>query len=49
MIQYEKHIFHFNSEAEFNQKRQNDYVEPWLSYTETRGTDFNEPVILRLK
>ena len=47
MPEYEKHIFLFQSEAEYNQKRNNDYTEPWLSFTVTRGVDYNEPVILR--
>lgn len=37
-----KHIRHFETEAEFNQARENEYVEPWLSYTEGKGVDYNE-------
>lgn len=36
-----RHIHYFKTEEEFNQERNNNYVEPWVSYTEGRGTDYN--------
>lgn len=36
------YIHYFESETEFNQTRSNNYTEPWLSYTEGKGIDYNE-------
>lgn len=33
------HLFH--STAEYEQERSNNYVEPWVSYTENVGTNYN--------
>ena len=33
----ERYIHLFETEAEFNEARQNNYLEPWLSYTEDSG------------
>ena len=38
-----KYIHLFETVAEFNEKRQNDYLEPWLGYTiENSGISFNK-------
>lgn len=37
-----KHIRLFQNETEFNAARASEYVEPWLSYTETKGVDYNK-------
>ena len=37
-----KHIRYFETEAEFNQARENEYVEPWVSYTEGEGVNYNK-------
>lgn len=36
------HIRLFQTENEFNAARENEYIEPWLSYTEGRGIDYNK-------
>ena len=38
-----KYIHYFGSEAAYNQARNNNYIEPWVSYTEGRGLDYNKP------
>ena len=37
-----KYIHYFSTESEYNQKRGNDYIEPWVSYTEEKGIDYNK-------
>ena len=32
-----KYIHYFETEAEFNEARANNYIEPWVSYTEEGG------------
>ena len=40
----ERYIHLFETEAEFNEARQNNYLEPWVSYTETsERVDYNKP------
>lgn len=36
-----KHLLYFESESLFNTKRNNDYIEPWISYTLNKGLDYN--------
>ena len=36
-----KYIHYFGTEAAYNQERNNNYIEPWVSYTEGRGLDYN--------
>ena len=38
-----KYIHYFGTEAAYNQERNNNYIEPWLSYTEGKGIDYNKP------
>ena len=42
----EKHIHLFSTQAEFEAAYNgSEYKEPWLSYTENKGIDYNEPNI----
>ena len=36
------YIHYFRTEAEFNQVRNNNYTEPWLSYTEGKSVEYNK-------
>jgi hypothetical protein len=38
-----KYYHYFGTESEYNQARDNNYEEPWLSYTEGKGLDYNKP------
>lgn len=38
-----EYIYYFETEADFNQARSNNYSEPWVSYTEGKGVDYNKP------
>lgn len=45
----ERYIHLFETEAEFNEARQNNYYEPWVSYTEaSERVDYNEPDWLKV-
>lgn len=37
-----KYLHYFETEAAFNQARSNNYEEPWTSYTNGKGLDFNK-------
>lgn len=37
-----RYIHYFETEAEFNQERNNNYTEPWVSFTEGKGVDYNK-------
>ena len=37
-----KYLHYFDSETAFTQERTSNYVEPWVSYTEGRGVDYNK-------
>lgn len=37
-----KYIHYFGTEAAYNQERNNNYIEPWISYTEGKGIDYNK-------
>lgn len=37
-----EYIYYFETEADFNQARSNHYSEPWVSYTEGKGVDYNK-------
>ena len=43
-----KYIHYFKTEQEYNDKRENDYYEPWVGYTESNNSvsynKFNAPV-----
>jgi hypothetical protein len=38
-----KYIHYFGTEAEFNEERTNNYIEPWVSYTEGGDVVYNKP------
>ena len=38
-----KYLHYFETESEYNQARDNNYEEPWVSYTEGEGLDYNKP------
>ena len=37
-----EYIYYFETEAEFNNARNNNYIEPWVSYTVGKGIDYNK-------
>ena len=37
-----KYLHYFRTESAYNQARENNYVEPWVSYTEGKGLDYNK-------
>ena len=37
-----KYVHKFANQAAYNQARNNNYIEPWVSYTEGRGLDYNK-------
>ena len=37
-----KYIHYFGTEAAYNQERNNNYIEPWVSYTVGKGIDYNK-------
>lgn len=38
-----KYVHKFANQAAYNQARENNYIEPWVSYTEGEGLDYNKP------
>ncbi len=38
-----KYIHYFETEPEYSQARDNNYIEPWVSYTDGKGLDYNKP------
>ncbi len=38
-----KYLHYFETEEGFIEERNNNYIEPWTSYTEERGIDYNKP------
>lgn len=37
-----KYVHKFANQAAYNQARDNNYIEPWVSYTEGKGLDYNK-------
>ena len=36
-----KHLHYFENQAAYNQARENNYIEPWVSWTAGQGLDYN--------
>ena len=36
------YLHYFESQSDFDQERQSNYIEPWVSYTEGHGIDYNK-------
>ena len=43
-----KYVHKFANQAAYNQARNNNYIEPWVSYTDGKGLDYNKSRLEKL-
>ena len=44
-----KYVHKFANQAAYNQARDNNYIEPWVSYTEGKGLNWNKSIYEKMK